>query len=78
MGFIGQAGADEVKTVVLDAVEKIVASGKAAGILTMDADLQKECRARGASFIAVEIDVMAFARNMRTIAKTALERLGSV
>ena len=78
MGFIGQAGADEVKRAVLDAVEKIVGSGKAAGILTMDLDLQKACRDRGASFIAVEIDVTLFARNMRTAAKIASERLSSI
>lgn len=78
MGFIGQAGADEVKSAVLHAVEKIVASGKAAGILTMDVDLQRECRDRGASFIAVEIDVTLFARNMRTAARSASERLGSI
>jgi 4-hydroxy-2-oxoheptanedioate aldolase len=77
MGFIGQAGADEVKSAVLDAVEKIVASGKAAGILTMDLDLQKACRDRGAAFVAVEIDVTLFARNMRAAAKNAVKRLGN-
>lgn len=65
MGFIGQAGASEVKTAVLVAIEKIVASGKAAGILTLDRDLQASCRKLGAAFIATEIDVTLFARNMR-------------
>ncbi|SPH21169.1 4-hydroxy-2-oxo-heptane-1,7-dioate aldolase [Ascidiaceihabitans donghaensis] len=65
MGFIGQAGASGVKTAVLGAIEKIVASGKAAGILTLDQDLQTSCRKLGATFIATEIDVTLFARNMR-------------
>ncbi|MEM7472220.1 MAG: HpcH/HpaI aldolase/citrate lyase family protein [Pseudomonadota bacterium] len=77
MGFIGQAGAPEVKTAVLGAIERIVASGKAAGILTLDPDLQQKCRALGASFIATEIDVTLFARNMRQAAKAGREALAA-
>lgn len=75
LGFIGQAGAAEVKTTVLDAIEKIVGAGKAAGILTLDQDLQKQCRDLGATFIATEIDVTLFASNMRHSAKSAAARL---
>jgi len=39
---------------------KIVASGKAAGILTLDTELQQQCRDIGATFIASEIDVTLF------------------
>ena len=75
MGFIGQPGQAEVKAAVLDAIKRIVASGKAAGILTLDKELQTECRNLGATFIATEIDVTLFARNMRAAAKEASERL---
>lgn len=75
LGFAGQSNAPEVKTAVLGAVEKIVAAGKAAGILTLDTDLQQQCRDLGATFIATEIDVTLFARNMRAAAKEASERL---
>ena len=75
MGFIGQPGQTEVKAAVLDAIKRIVASGKAAGILTLDKELQTECRNLGATFIATEIDVTLFARNMRAAAKEASERL---
>ncbi|MDB6182204.1 HpcH/HpaI aldolase/citrate lyase family protein [Paracoccus fistulariae] len=75
MGFLGQAGAADVKAAVLSAIEKIVASGKAAGILTLDTELQRQCRDLGASFIATEIDVTLFARNMRAAARTAAEHL---
>ena len=75
MGFIGQAGQAEVKAAVTDAIERIVASGKAAGILTLDEDLQQQCRALGATFIATEIDVTLFARNMRGSAQAASKRL---
>jgi 4-hydroxy-2-oxoheptanedioate aldolase len=75
LGFIGQAGASEVKKVVVSALEKIVASGKAAGILTLDTDFQRECRDIGARFIATDIDVSLFARNMRNAAVSARNRL---
>ena len=75
MGFIGQAGAAEVKAAVRGAITKIVASGKAAGILTLDTELQTQCRDIGATFIATEIDVTAFARTMRGAAKAASEHL---
>lgn len=75
MGFIGQAGHPEVKAAVLAAIAQIVASGKAAGILTLDPELQLQCRDLGATFIATEIDVTLFARNIRAAASTAAERL---
>ncbi len=75
MGFIGQAGAPEVRRAVLNAMERIVAAGKAGGILTLDTELQKACRDIGASFIATEIDVTLFARNMRAAASRARQSL---
>jgi 4-hydroxy-2-oxoheptanedioate aldolase len=75
MGFIGQAEAPAVKDAVLGAVRKIAASGMAAGILTLDTDLQEKCRDLGATFIATEIDVTLFARNMRSASAGANERL---
>lgn len=75
MGFIGNAGATEVKSAVLNAMQKIVSSGKAAGILTMDHDLQRDCQKIGASFIATEIDVTLFAKSIRNSSKDAFNRL---
>ena len=74
MGFIGQPGQAEVKAAVLGAIERIVAAGKAAGILTLDQSLQAQCRDLGASFIATEIDVTLFARNMRQSAADVAAR----
>ena len=76
MGYIGQQGSAPVKQAVLDAVTKIVTSGKAAGVLTMDTDLQEQCRDLGATFIATEIDVTLFAKNMRVSAQQSRQRLG--
>ncbi|MBO9468234.1 HpcH/HpaI aldolase/citrate lyase family protein [Tropicibacter sp. R15_0] len=75
MGYIGKAGHAEVKEAVLDAIQRIVAAGKAAGILTLDEEMQQKCRALGATFIATEIDVTLFARNMRAAAATASGKL---
>tara|TARA_B100001057_G_scaffold244862_1_gene245114 strand:+ start:280 stop:1056 length:777 start_codon:yes stop_codon:yes gene_type:complete len=75
MGFIGEPGRVEVKTAVLDAIKRIVNGGKAAGILTLDQELQAQCRDLGATFIATEIDVKLFAQNMRASAADAAKRL---
>lgn len=71
MGYLGQTGAPEVHAAVLGAITKIAASGKAAGVLTLDKALQTQCRDAGATFIATDIDVMLFARNMRQSAQEA-------
>ncbi|GAB4576892.1 MAG: 4-hydroxy-2-oxoheptanedioate aldolase [Roseibium sp.] len=78
MGFLGRAGAPEVKAAVIDAMERIAASGKAGGILTLDEALQQKCREIGATFIATEIDVTLFARNMREASRQASQRLRGI
>ena len=75
MGFIGQPDAPEVKEAVLQSMRKIIAAGKAGGILTLDPKMQVLCREIGATFIATEIDVTLFARNMRAAAKDAVNLL---
>lgn len=75
MGHIGQAGAPEMKEAVLSAMRKIVASGKAAGLLTSDQELQFKSRDIGARFIASDLDVSLFARNMRAAARSSKDHL---
>lgn len=75
MGHIGEAGAPDVKNAVLDGMHKIVASGKAGGILTLDPEMQSACRDAGATFIATDIDVALFARNIRDSAERANAKL---
>lgn len=69
LGFIGKPGEPEVFTAVTGAIEKIVKSGKAAGVLTLDKVLACECLELGATFVAVGIDVSLFATAMRSRAK---------
>jgi len=75
MGFIADPNAPEMRTAVLGAMEKIIASGKAGGILTLNKELQTQCRELGASFIATEIDVTLFASAIRNAAKQAAKHL---
>lgn len=77
MGFLGQADAPEVKKAVKDAIKRIVQAGKAAGILTLDKELQAQCRDLGATFIATDIDVTLFAKGMRQAARDAAARLST-
>lgn len=75
MGHIGQAGHPEVKAAVLDAIKRTVAAGKAAGILTTDPEMQRQCLDLGATFVATDIDVTRFASAIRTSAQQALSLL---
>lgn len=71
MGHIGNANAPEVEAAVLDAMRRIVKSGKAGGILTLQPSTQKTCLDIGATFVATAIDVTLFASAMRSSAKTS-------
>ncbi|WP_170516665.1 aldolase/citrate lyase family protein [Ruegeria atlantica] len=75
MGHIGNAGHPDVVEVVLDALTRIVAAGKAAGILTLDPSMQSKCLDLGATFLATNIDVTLFAASMRNAAKAGLSLL---
>lgn len=68
MGHLGNAGHPEVEAAVLDALQRIVAAGKAAGILTLDPEMQRKCIALGATFVATDIDVVLFAKAIRSAA----------
>lgn len=65
MGYLGKPGEPEVVAAVTGAIEKIVQSGKAAGILTADNSMAQECLRLGANFVAVGVDVTMFAGAMR-------------
>lgn len=75
MGHIGNAGHPDVVEAVLDAMTRIVASGKAGGILTLDPELQRKCLELGASFVATDTDVTLFATAMRNAAEAGLALL---
>ena len=57
MGYPGNAGAPEVQAAIDDAIRRIAASGKAAGILVGGAEPGAHALALGATFVAVGHDV---------------------
>lgn len=69
LGHIGQLAA--VEDTVLDALRRIAASGKAAGVMALQPDFQKACLATGVRFMATAIDVTLFASTLRQAARTA-------
>lgn len=68
MGYLGEAGHPRVKAAVLDALHRIRKAGLAAGVLSTDTDYINDCKAAGANFVAVGIDVTLYAKAMRTLA----------
>lgn len=69
MGHIGKPAEPEVKNAVLDALKRIRAAGKIAGVLSLDPQYIADCREAGANFLGVGIDVTLFAGAMRAHAK---------
>ncbi|MBB4123245.1 aldolase/citrate lyase family protein [Martelella radicis] len=67
MGFPGKVGAPEVQETVLDALERIKASDKAAGILIGDAELTKKYQKMGVEFLAVGTDVGVFMNGLKAL-----------
>lgn len=70
MGYPGQPGHPEVKAMVLDAIRRIAAAGKPAGLLTLDKEFARECIEAGSLFTAIDLDASILLRNARDIART--------
>lgn len=68
LGYLGKPGAPEVQAAVEDALRRIVASGKAAGILTADAALARRYLDLGATFVAVGTDVTVLQKALAALA----------
>ncbi len=69
MGFGGNSAAPEVQAVILGALEKIRAAGKAPGILSLNDDFTRQYLNVGAQFVAVGIDVVMLAQTARDTAQ---------
>lgn len=68
MGYLGRIDEPEVQEVIEGAIRKIVAAGKAAGILTFNETYNKRYLELGASFVAVGADVSEFSSALRRLA----------
>lgn len=65
MGHPGNSGTPEVADTIRDALGRIAASDKAAGILAVDDKVAQQYAEWGAQFLAVGIDVVMLARTAR-------------
>ncbi|WP_424830585.1 aldolase/citrate lyase family protein [Ruegeria sp.] len=75
LGYPGNSDHPEVLEAIFDALSRIVAAGKAAGILTLDPAMQRKCLDLGVTFLATNIDVTLFANAIRAAAETSLALL---
>lgn len=62
MGYLGEPGNPKVVAAIEQGIDKIVASGKAAGILQADIQSAKRYIERGARFVAVGVDTVLLRR----------------
>ena len=69
MGHLGNAAHPEVRAAVLDALARIAASGKAAGVLSNEDAFIADCVQAGARFVGVGIDVLAYVGALRARAR---------
>lgn len=69
MGHLGNPGHPEVKAVVNDCLEKIVASGKTAGVLTSSKELIADYTEKGARMIGVGLDTIILAKASKALAE---------
>lgn len=70
MGHLGQSGHPDVTAAVLDALRRIRASGKVAGVLSTDPAFIADCKAAGATFVGVGIDVTTLSGALRSLAES--------
>jgi 4-hydroxy-2-oxoheptanedioate aldolase len=67
MGYIVDLGHADVQRAVHDALDTIMASGKAAGIIAFDPDAAHAYRARGVRFLGVGSDAVLYAEAARAL-----------
>ena len=68
LGYIGDAGRSEVQTVIDDAIPRILAAGKAPGILMVDPVRARRYVEMGCLFVAVGIDTAILSGGARALA----------
>nr|WP_315595985.1 aldolase/citrate lyase family protein [uncultured Cupriavidus sp.] len=67
LGYPGQPAHPVVRAEIDRAIKRIVACGKAPGILMVDEARAKECLAMGALFVAVAVDMVMLARGAEAV-----------
>lgn len=68
LGHPGNPGHPAVRQAIDNAIARILACGKAPGILMTDAERAQDCLDKGALFVAVAVDLVILARGAEAIA----------
>ena len=68
MGHIGNADHPDVQAVIMDALARIRAAGKAPGILSTQDKMTNDALEAGAQFVAVGADVLLLGATARALA----------
>lgn len=69
LGHPGQPNHAEVRAAIEDALARIQANGKAAGILTLDHEFARHCIELGAVLVGVDVDAAILLREAKALAK---------
>jgi 4-hydroxy-2-oxoheptanedioate aldolase len=69
MGLLGKSGDPRVQQAIEDGIATVRAAGKAAGVLTVEADLARKYIDLGATFAAVGLDTSLLVRGATDLAK---------
>lgn len=75
MGYLGQMDAPEVKSAIKDAIQRITAAGKKAGIITFNPDEFSYYAQLGVSFLGVGSDITSLTHSLGALAKEAKSRI---
>ena len=70
MGHLGKAGHPDVQAAIEHGIKRILAAGKAPGILSVDQNLAKLYLELGCLFVAVGVDTLLLAGAARALAKS--------
>lgn len=73
LGHLGQPGHPDVVAAVVDALQRIVATGKPAGVYAATPEMATRYEEAGASFITVGVDTYILAKSTSALAKQFLE-----
>lgn len=68
LGYLGKPGHPEMQKIIVDTIKRIVATGKAAGILAPDEALARLYMQTGVTFAAVGADIAILARGAEALA----------
>jgi 4-hydroxy-2-oxoheptanedioate aldolase len=67
MGLPGQLGHPDVVATIMDAIRRIDAAGKPAGILALDKAFTDQCLAAGTTFTAIGLDLILLVKAARAL-----------